>query len=248
MDEGQRPLSVGFFFSLGHSTIVFALGLLVVGRRARAQRRGAGRRLDAAPGDRARRPARLGVVPAPDRRSQPGLLRQHRCGVFRRCAAAPSTRPSSRRSSTTRGFMNALLRARHARRRASRGRCTRWAACSASGFDTATEVALLVLAGAGAAGGLPFYAILCLPILFAAGHVAVRHDRRRVHELRLRLGLLASRSARSSTTSPSPGCRSRSRCCVGDDRAALGARRQAQPHAAAPGTSSPTSTSTSSAT
>jgi high-affinity nickel-transport protein len=37
------------------------------------------------------------------------------------------------------------------------------------GFDTATEVALLVLAGAGAASGLPFYAILCLPILFAAG-------------------------------------------------------------------------------
>ena len=30
MGEGQRPLSVGFFFSLGHSTIVFALGLLVV--------------------------------------------------------------------------------------------------------------------------------------------------------------------------------------------------------------------------
>jgi high-affinity nickel-transport protein len=26
-----------------------------------------------------------------------------------------------------------------------------------------------VLAGAGAAGGLPFYAILCLPVLFAAG-------------------------------------------------------------------------------
>ena len=30
MAEGQRPLSVGFFFSLGHSTIVFALGALVV--------------------------------------------------------------------------------------------------------------------------------------------------------------------------------------------------------------------------
>ena len=30
MNEGQRPLSVGFFFSLGHSTIVFLLGLLVV--------------------------------------------------------------------------------------------------------------------------------------------------------------------------------------------------------------------------
>jgi len=37
------------------------------------------------------------------------------------------------------------------------------------GFDTATEVGLLVLAGTAVAGGLPFYAILSLPILFAAG-------------------------------------------------------------------------------
>jgi high-affinity nickel-transport protein len=37
------------------------------------------------------------------------------------------------------------------------------------GFDTATEVALLVLTGSGAASRLPWYAILCLPILFAAG-------------------------------------------------------------------------------
>ena len=37
------------------------------------------------------------------------------------------------------------------------------------GFDTATEVALLVIAGGAASSGLPFYAIVCLPILFAAG-------------------------------------------------------------------------------
>jgi high-affinity nickel-transport protein len=37
------------------------------------------------------------------------------------------------------------------------------------GFDTATEIALLATAGTAAASGLPFYAILCLPILFAAG-------------------------------------------------------------------------------
>jgi high-affinity nickel-transport protein len=37
------------------------------------------------------------------------------------------------------------------------------------GFDTATEIALLATAGAAAAKGLPFYAILCLPVLFAAG-------------------------------------------------------------------------------
>jgi nickel/cobalt transporter (NiCoT) family protein len=37
------------------------------------------------------------------------------------------------------------------------------------GFDTATEVALLFLAAGVAGAGLPFYAILCLPRLFAAG-------------------------------------------------------------------------------
>src|SRR5215211_736957 len=29
MNEGQRPLSVGFFFSLGHSTVVFGLATLL---------------------------------------------------------------------------------------------------------------------------------------------------------------------------------------------------------------------------
>ena len=37
------------------------------------------------------------------------------------------------------------------------------------GFDTATEVALLFLAAGASSSGLPFEAILCLPILFAAG-------------------------------------------------------------------------------
>jgi high-affinity nickel-transport protein len=37
------------------------------------------------------------------------------------------------------------------------------------GFDTASEVALLFLAAGAAGAGLPFYAILCLPVLFAAG-------------------------------------------------------------------------------
>jgi high-affinity nickel-transport protein len=37
------------------------------------------------------------------------------------------------------------------------------------GFDTATEISLLVLAGGAAAFQLPWYAILTLPILFAAG-------------------------------------------------------------------------------
>lgn len=39
------------------------------------------------------------------------------------------------------------------------------------GFDTATQVALLVLAGGGAAYALPWYAVLVLPVLFTAGMV-----------------------------------------------------------------------------
>lgn len=37
------------------------------------------------------------------------------------------------------------------------------------GFDTATEVALLVLAGSSVVAGLPWWAILALPMLFAGG-------------------------------------------------------------------------------
>jgi high-affinity nickel-transport protein len=37
------------------------------------------------------------------------------------------------------------------------------------GFDTASEIALLVLAGSAVVGGLPFAAVLSLPVLFAAG-------------------------------------------------------------------------------
>jgi HoxN/HupN/NixA family high-affinity nickel-transporter len=37
------------------------------------------------------------------------------------------------------------------------------------GFDTASEVALLALAGTSAAANLPWYAVLTLPVLFAAG-------------------------------------------------------------------------------
>ena len=37
------------------------------------------------------------------------------------------------------------------------------------GFDTVTEVGLLVMAAGSVASGLPWYAVVCLPVLFAAG-------------------------------------------------------------------------------
>jgi high-affinity nickel-transport protein len=67
-----------------------------------------------------------------------------------------------------RGFMNRILRG------ATKSVTKPWQMYPVGllfglGFDTATEVSLLVLAGGAAAFALPWYALLTLPILFAAG-------------------------------------------------------------------------------
>ncbi|MGO8904552.1 MAG: hypothetical protein ACLQMH_02890 [Solirubrobacteraceae bacterium] len=58
------------------------------------------------------------------------------------------------------------------------------------GFDTATEVALLVLAGGAAGAGLPWYAILCLP----------RHPRARAARPRWRCRIPDRRGRRFGTS------------------------------------------------
>ena len=60
------------------------------------------------------------------------------------------------------------------------------------GFDTATEVALLVLSGTAVASGLPFWAILQPAAALRRGDEPLRHAGRLLHELRLRLGVLAA--------------------------------------------------------
>ena len=99
MAEGKRPLSVGFWFSLGHSTIVFALAfLLSIGIRSLA-----GPVTSDSSGlhqvTGCDRDARLGLVPLRDRGAQHrrscfGILR-----VFRRDARRRAT--TSRRSSSS---------------------------------------------------------------------------------------------------------------------------------------------------
>jgi nickel/cobalt transporter (NiCoT) family protein len=167
MSEGQRPLSVGFFFSLGHSTIVFVLGLLVVlGVRG----------LSSAVEDDAsalhRTTALIGPTISGTFLFVIGLLNLvilvSILRIVRAMRGGAFDEDELQEQLDRRGFMNRFF-----------GRATRavrkpWhmypvGALFGLGFDTATEVSLLVLAGAGAAGGMPFYAILCLPILFAAG-------------------------------------------------------------------------------
>jgi high-affinity nickel-transport protein len=167
MAEGKRPLSVGFWFSLGHSTIVFALAFLIsVGVRA----------LD---GPVARSGSRLHEVTSWIGTLVSGsflyliaainvvillgivrVFREMRCGRYSERALEEQL--------ARRGLMNRVL-GRLTRAVTRPGQMYPIGLLFGLGFDTATEVALLVLAGGAAGAGLPWYAILCLPVLFAAG-------------------------------------------------------------------------------
>jgi high-affinity nickel-transport protein len=167
MAEGQRPLSVGFFFSLGHSTIVFLLAFLfslgIRGLTGSVERGGSA--LHQATGiiGPSVSGAFLFLIGILNLLILLNILR-----IFRRMRHGEFDEQELQHQLESRGFMNRFY-----------GRATRavrkpWhmyplGILFGLGFDTATEVALLFLAAGAAGAGLPFYAILCLPILFAAG-------------------------------------------------------------------------------
>jgi high-affinity nickel-transport protein len=167
MAEGKRPLSVGFFFSLGHSTIVFVLALLfALGIRSIAGQLAS---------DTSTLQSTTGLIGTLVSGSflyvigiinlviLIGIVR-----VFRRMRHGEFSEAELDAHLSSRGVMNRFY-----------GRLTRsiedpWQMYPLGilfglGFDTATEIALLFLAAGAALGGVPWYAILCLPILFAAG-------------------------------------------------------------------------------
>ncbi len=167
MADGQRPMSVGFFFSLGHSTVVFLLTLLLnAGIRA----------LDAQVGSAGSGLHRvtsvvgtsvsglfLYVIAALN-----ALVLVSIVGVFRDIRQGRYDEAELERRLDQRGFMNRFFGALG--RRVDRP----WKMYPVGllfglGFDTATEVGLLVMSGTAVASGLPFWAILSLPLLFAGG-------------------------------------------------------------------------------
>jgi len=163
----RRPLSVGFWFSLGHSTIVFALAfLLALGVKALAS---------PVEDDGSTLHSVTGVIGA----SISGIflwilgilnlvVLLGIIKVFREMRIGTYDEQTLEDQLNKRGFMNRFL-----------GGLTKsvrkpWhiypiGVLFGLGFDTATEVGLLVLAGGAAAFNLLFYTILVLPILFAAG-------------------------------------------------------------------------------
>ncbi|HEV7452198.1 MAG TPA: HoxN/HupN/NixA family nickel/cobalt transporter [Pseudonocardiaceae bacterium] len=163
----RKPLSVGFWFSLGHSTIVFMLAfLLSVGVKTLAGQ---------VENDSSELHSITGIIGA----SVSGvflwilgilnlIVLIGIIKVFRKMRHGTYNEQELEDQLNKRGFMNRFL-----------GGLTKsvrkpWhiypiGVLFGLGFDTATEVGLLVLAGGAAAFSLPFYAILILPILFAAG-------------------------------------------------------------------------------
>src|SRR3954453_14327002 len=167
MADGKRPVSVGFWFSLGHSSVVFALCLLLAGG------------VRALAGQVANDSSSLHTVTGLIGTGISGffllvigvlnlvVLRQI-LGVFRAMRRGQFNEAELDDYLSKRGFLNRFLG------RATRSVTKSWhmyplGILFGLGFDTATEVSLLVLAGGAAAIALPWYAILTLPILFAAG-------------------------------------------------------------------------------
>ncbi|MDH6130665.1 high-affinity nickel-transport protein [Kitasatospora sp. MAA4] len=166
MADGKRPVSVGFWFALGHSTIVVVLaGGIAAGAHF----------VTTLTDDKSSTHQVLGVVStsisgtflyliaALNLVSLFGIYR-----VFKAMRGGQFDEHELEKHLDSRGFMNRVL-GRLTKSITRPGQMYPIGLLFGIGFDTATEVTLMVMAGSGAAAGLPWYAILCLPLLFASG-------------------------------------------------------------------------------
>jgi len=165
--DGERPLSVGFFFSLGHSSVVFILAVLLnFGIRALdSQVRNGDSTLHGITGviGTSVSGTFLYLIAALNVVILAGIVK-----VFREMRSGRYSDAELEEQLAKRGLMNRVLGPLNKRVDAP------WKMYPIGllfglGFDTATEVAFLVLVGGAVISGLPFYALLSLAFLFAAG-------------------------------------------------------------------------------
>jgi high-affinity nickel-transport protein len=165
--EGKRPLGVGFSFSLGHSTVVMVLALaLNFGIRAlnlQVSQPSSGFHSTTDIVGTSISSAFLYLIALINLGVLVSIFRLYRQAGSGRYDAAELEEQLAKR-----GFMNRLLGG-YSQRIDSSWKMYPVGILFGLGFDTATEIALLVLAGTAVVGGLPIWAILSLPILFAAG-------------------------------------------------------------------------------
>lgn len=162
--KGRRPLGVGFFFSLGHSSVVLVLSLAIT---------------LAAPAV---------TQKIPQLQSIGGIIGATVSGVFlwiagilnllvlldllnvwQRSRSGTHSHESLEESLARRGLLNRLLGGRFTRLMNHSWQMYPLGLLFGLGFDTASEIGLLAMTAGASAGSLPILAVLALPILFAAG-------------------------------------------------------------------------------
>jgi nickel/cobalt transporter (NiCoT) family protein len=167
MADRQRPLSVGFWFSLGHSSVVFGLCFLLgLGVRALAGQ------VENGTSALQKTTGLIGTTVSGVFLYLIGIINLviliGIVKVFRQMRRGAYDEATLEEHLNKRGLINRILSG------ATRAVGRPWQMYPIGllfglGFDTATEVSLLVLAGGAAVFNLPWYAILTLPVLFAAG-------------------------------------------------------------------------------
>ena len=164
LQDGKRSLGVGFFFSLGHSTVVFSLaaGLAVAAKTVNSKIptfQSWGGYIGASVSG-----TFLWVIGILNLLVLLDVLR-----IFREMRTGTYDRDELERRLLDRGFMNRFFLARLARRIRSSWQMYPLGFLFGLGFDTASEVGLLAISAGVATKHVPFLAVLSLPVLFAAG-------------------------------------------------------------------------------
>ena len=167
MSEGKRPLSVGFFFSLGHSSIVFVLGVgMTVAAKAVIGEVSSSHAILQSFGGLIGTLVSgsfLYLIAALNLVILVGIIR-----VFREMRRGRYSDSELEQQLNSRGlmfrFFGGMMKAI-----TSPWQMYPVGVLFGLGFDTATEVALLAATAGAASMSLPWYAVLCLPVLFAAG-------------------------------------------------------------------------------
>jgi len=164
LQKGKRPLGVGFFFSLGHSTVVLVLAVAIAfAASAVATRIPAIKEIGSL----------IGVTVSGSFLLLIGVLNLvvllGIVGVWRQATRGKHSHHHLDQLLMQRGLMNRLFGSRLSKAINHSWQLYPLGVLFGLGFDTASEVALMAMTAGAAAGNLPIPAILCLPLLFAAG-------------------------------------------------------------------------------
>jgi len=167
MSEGQRPLAVGFFFSLGHSSVVAGLAILLnFGIKA------VGSQLKDEDSALHHYTGLIGLTVSGTFLMIIAILNLvilvSIVGVFLKMRKGLYNEEELEKHLNSRGLLMRFF-GPIARRIDKSWKMYPLGILFGLGFDTATEIGLLVLAGSSVIAGLPWWAVISLPLFFAGG-------------------------------------------------------------------------------